>query len=68
MELAKLLGDPVGTLPVVFHLLWSGELQTNLSRLLSADALLTRQRSDASTTTLGATACLSLTGGQVRAG
>jgi hypothetical protein len=35
MELAALLGDPLATLPVIFHLLWTGELRTNLSVLLN---------------------------------
>lgn len=34
IELARLLGDPLATLPVIFHLLWCGELETNLSVLL----------------------------------
>jgi len=37
--LARVLGDPLGTLPVVFHLLWSGELETNLSVLLSENSV-----------------------------
>jgi hypothetical protein len=35
MELATLLGDPLATLPVIFHLLWTSELRTNLSVLLN---------------------------------
>lgn len=31
LDLAQVLGDPLATLPVIFHLLWCSELETNLS-------------------------------------
>ncbi|WP_229813210.1 hypothetical protein [Lentzea flava] len=34
-----MLGDPLATLPVIFHLLWCSELETNLSVLLHENAL-----------------------------
>jgi hypothetical protein len=34
MQGAERLGDPLLTLPVVFHLLWRGQLSTNLSQVL----------------------------------
>jgi len=40
MELADLLGDPLATLPVIFHLLWTGDLRTNLSLLLNENSTL----------------------------
>lgn len=39
MDLARVLGDPLATLPVIFHLLWIGELQTNLSLLLNENCV-----------------------------
>jgi hypothetical protein len=40
LELARLLGDPLSTLPVIFYLLWSSELKTNLSVLLTENAVI----------------------------
>jgi hypothetical protein len=31
MDGAELVGDPIAVLPVVFHLLWCGELDADLS-------------------------------------
>jgi len=39
LELAARLGDPLGTLPVIFHLIWSSALETNLSVLLNENSL-----------------------------
>lgn len=39
MDLARSLGDPLSTLPVIFHLLWSGDLETNLSVLLNENCV-----------------------------
>jgi hypothetical protein len=41
MEGAAAVGDPVGVLPVLFHLLWRRELCVDLSRPLHPDALIT---------------------------
>jgi hypothetical protein len=38
-DLAQRLGDPLETLPVIFHLLWSHELETNLSWLLNENSI-----------------------------
>lgn len=40
MDAAEALGDPLGTLPVLFHLLWSGKLATNLTVRLSEFSVL----------------------------
>lgn len=39
LDLARLLGEPLATLPVIFHLLWSSELETNLSLLLHENSV-----------------------------
>lgn len=44
MTLAALLGDPLATLPVIFHLLWTSELRTNLSVLLNEYSVLSTPR------------------------
>ncbi|MFC9938562.1 TnsA-like heteromeric transposase endonuclease subunit [Nocardiopsis alba] len=49
LELAAALGDPVGTLPTVFHLLWHGELETNLSVPLSENSLVALRVAESST-------------------
>lgn len=36
MEIAALLGDPLASLPVIYHLLWRGRLRTDLTVALSA--------------------------------
>jgi hypothetical protein len=41
MDGAEALGDTLGTLPTVFHLLWSGELRTDLELPLSRTSLVT---------------------------
>ncbi|WP_430783357.1 TnsA-like heteromeric transposase endonuclease subunit [Actinoplanes sp. G11-F43] len=41
MEGAALLGDPLASLPTVFHLLWSGRLHTDLAVPLSESSLVT---------------------------
>jgi hypothetical protein len=48
-ELAATLGDPLGTLPVVFHLLWHTELETNLSVPLTENSLVAARNVVAST-------------------
>ncbi|MEU0490775.1 TnsA-like heteromeric transposase endonuclease subunit [Nocardiopsis sp. NPDC006139] len=40
-ELAGALGDPIATLPVVFHLLWHTRLETNLSVPLTENSQVT---------------------------
>ncbi|MEV4049623.1 TnsA-like heteromeric transposase endonuclease subunit [Amycolatopsis sp. NPDC049688] len=40
LDLAQRLGDPIGTLPVLFHLLWSGELDADLSLPLHGDTMI----------------------------
>ncbi|MGQ0841331.1 TnsA-like heteromeric transposase endonuclease subunit [Actinokineospora sp.] len=41
MDGAGWVGDPIAVLPVLFHLLWRGELRTDLSRPLHPDAVVT---------------------------
>jgi hypothetical protein len=41
MEIAALIGDPLASLPVIYHLLWRGRLRTDLTVTLSATSPVT---------------------------
>ncbi|OJF15431.1 hypothetical protein BG844_04795 [Couchioplanes caeruleus subsp. caeruleus] len=44
MQAGALLGDPLASLPVIFHLLWRGRLRTDLTIALSATSPVTAVR------------------------